>query len=530
MGRRWHDYGQGLAEPIEHIMSTTWSRLAGDTSRFAVALSLHPDPDDGAGATPEEATSWGALQLWVEGKNLTLHTIDGQSGDAVQWYLLPFLEWLAGSWNPLLHEERPPGEPQADDAVHDLRATRYAPPTFDDRDALRWEQGWYDWWRRHALPAAREGGLFPNVVFRHWRDAVEVSWDSETMAGADGLQFAVPYGRARLRPTDVAEPLYAVAIDAAQELRERLPASKRIGQLVRSLEKVSDAALSPERLLWMVDAGRGGRAARQWRHVVKAFETASEQARSAALSIHSDALVVTGSCHAALLFGAISPSLGNDDVAKLAHVLIDAYDANGEQGPLQKFARPQPLKSMPGPIWEEGWSLAEETLGALGPNSSWVDVESILRQHAVPILDVELTDQEIRGVSIAGEQHRWTVCVNPAYHDGNGDEIRRFTMAHELCHLLYDRGKEQKVAIASGPWAPKDIERRANAFAAMFLMPRDLVRIACRDAGPLDKLEAVESVARQLHTSVTATLHQLANLYVIDEGTRDRLLARLRQR
>ena len=119
---------------------------------------------------------------------------------------------------------------------------------------------------------------------------------------------------------------------------------------------------------------------------------------------------------------------------------------------------------------------------------------------------------------------------NPAYHDGNGDEVRRFTMAHELCHLLYDRGKEHKVAIASGPWAPKDVERRANAFAAMFLMPRELVRAACRDAGTLNTLEAVESVARSLHVSVTATLHQLANLYVIDEGTRDRLLARLRQR
>jgi hypothetical protein len=511
-------------------MSITWSRLAGDTSRFAVALNLQADPDDGVGASPEVAASWGALQLWVEGKNLTLHTLDGQGGDSVQWYLLPLLEWLAESWNPLLHEERPPGEPQADDAVHDLRATRFAPPTLDERDAYKWEKGWYDWWSRHSLPAAREGGLFPNVIFRRWRDCIEISWDSEAVAGASGLQFAIPYGRARLWPTDVAEPLYAVAVEAAEQLRQRLPASKRIGRLVRALESIHNAELSASRLLWMVDAGRSGRAARQWRHVKKAFEHASESAQSASLSVASDALVVTGSCHAALLFGAVSPSLGNDDVATLAQILIEAYDGAGEQGPLEKYARSQPLGSMPGPVWEEGWSLAEDTLEAMGSQGSWVDIEKILGDHAVPVVDIPLRDEEIRGVSIAGERHRWTICVNPAYHDGDGDEVRRFTMAHELCHLLFDRGKEQKVAIASGPWAPKDIERRANAFAAMFLMPRDRVRAACSDIDALDTLEGVESVARKLHTSVTATLHQLANLYVIDEGTRDRLLARLRQR
>src|SRR6202167_5099517 len=346
-------------------MSITWSRLAGDTSRFAIALDLQVDPDGGVGADPDMAASWGGLQLWVEDKNLTLHTVDGQTSDAVRWYLLLFLEWLAAVWDPLLHEERPPGEPQADDAVHDLRATRFAPPNLDDHDALKWEQGWYEWWSRHSLTAAREGGLFPNVIFRRWRDSVEISWDSEAIAGAAELQFHVPYGWARLWPTDIAEPLYDVAGDAARQLRERLPNSRRIGHLVRALERIQNVERSDMRLRWMVDAQPRGRAARQWRHVRKAFEEASEQARSAALSVNSDALVVTGSCHAALLFGAVSPSLGNDDVARLAQVLIEAYDVDGKQSPLQRYARSQPLRSMPGPVWEEGWSLAEDTLNIL---------------------------------------------------------------------------------------------------------------------------------------------------------------------
>jgi hypothetical protein len=57
-------------------------------------------------------------------------------------------------------------------------------------------------------------------------------------------------------------------------------------------------------------------------------------------------------------------------------------------------------------------------------------------------------------------------------------------------------------------------------------MPPDLVRLACREAGPLNTLNGVADVAHQLHTSVTATIHHLANLNVIDRSQREDLLAR----
>jgi Zn-dependent peptidase ImmA (M78 family) len=165
-------------------------------------------------------------------------------------------------------------------------------------------------------------------------------------------------------------------------------------------------------------------------------------------------------------------------------------------------------------------------LEELKPRGHWVDIQGILEKLEVPVSDVTLEDSSIRGVSVAGDHHRFTVCINPAYHDGDGSEVRRFTLAHELCHLLFDRGEDRKVAVASGPWAPRDIERRANAFAAMFLMPPDLVRRACRDASSLSTLDGVSEVAHKLHMSVTATIHHLANLNIIDWTTRGDLLAR----
>lgn len=60
---------------------------------------------------------------------------------------------------------------------------------------------------------------------------------------------------------------------------------------------------------------------------------------------------------------------------------------------------------------------------------------------------------------------------NCARHaDAEGKPMRsgiRFTLAHELCHLLIDRDSGSQLALVSGPWAPKAVEQRANAFAAV---------------------------------------------------------------
>ena len=90
--------------------------------------------------------------------------------------------------------------------------------------------------------------------------------------------------------------------------------------------------------------------------------------------------------------------------------------------------------------------------------------------------------------------------------------------------MLFDRDAGAHLAIASGPWAPQDVERRANAFAAMFLMPNELVRRAVSAlAGSLETKDAVHSVANRLQTSFESTLWHLKNLGYIDDVTRQRI-------
>ena len=154
----------------------------------------------------------------------------------------------------------------------------------------------------------------------------------------------------------------------------------------------------------------------------------------------------------------------------------------------------------------------------------FVDIDGLIETLGVTVEELELSDHGVRGVSVAGPQHRPGIVIN-SRHVANADSAgRRFTLAHELCHLLFDRDAGRRLAIASGPWAPRDIERRANAFAAMLLMPVSLVQHAVsRLTVSLATREGVTMVRDRLQVGRSAVLSHLKNLGFIDETDRQRI-------
>ena len=103
---------------------------------------------------------------------------------------------------------------------------------------------------------------------------------------------------------------------------------------------------------------------------------------------------------------------------------------------------------------------------------------------------------------------------------------RHFTLAHELCHLLFDRSVGQRLAVASGPWAPPSLEQRANAFAAMLLMPTEAVRAVVAGMNEAIATEqGISSIARRLETGFSATLWHLRNLGFVDDSSVQRIEA-----
>lgn len=523
-----------LGLTIDDAMTVSWERFAGDTRRFAVRLAFSPDPDAGRGATPDASLSWGSFQLWADGRNLCAHSEEGERIESVHWYLLPLMEWFARNWNAMLHEERLPVENEGGDAWSSLRRTRFPPAALAaeaDREAV-WEERWQGWWDRHALRAASEGGLFPDVVLRRFRDAVEISWGDARTAGAPaGFDFLECSRRVvRLSPIDVALPLHEVLIGAATHLVSRAPDLPRPRELQRALLALRRSAQRHRRLSWLAGLGTDANTVQQGFTRAKRWLSSVGGGKSL-LDGRFDPLVVEGSCQAALMFGSVAPNIRREDVVRLAEVMVRS-SASEDSPAVRDFQQVVPLAAAEGRPWELGYRLAEDFIEKLGPRlfeaAKPVDVLRILDVLGVEAAEVPLSDETIRGVAIAGPRRRPCVAWNPGCERNADEKGRRFTLAHELCHVLFDGGAGRGLALASGPWAPVDLEQRANAFAAMLLMPTDAVRSAIANLPvALNTPEAIGEIAGRFNTGFHATLWHLANLGFIDEYTRQRIAAPL---
>jgi hypothetical protein len=503
------------------LSATTWERLAGDTSAFALKLAFETNPDPEDRATPDEAASWGSFQVWVDGQNLCAHMEQGETLESAHWYLLPMLEWLVDRWDPLLHEERVP--------VADVATAAGAA-----RDG--WFPGartdWSPWWQRHSLQACRDGGLFPNLYIRRWRDLIEFSWDSARLPGVPrGFHFLASQGEGRVPVEAVAQPLHRVVGDAITELSSRLPDSLRLAHLVRQHERLHAAEREgPEyrdRFSWL--SGFGAPSARfraVWDRLQSSLQSMAPGARDEALRGDGQGLAITGTPHAAVLFGCLAPTIADEDVIAVTDILLGSYSPHPRpEGPLDDLRRSLDLPTaLP---WQEGNVLADEVIDALGlrPDPG-VDVAAVLERLGVSQDAVSLTDPNVRAISIAGPYHVPTVFLNVKYPDGTSEWVRRFSLAHELCHLLLDCDRGRRITVASGPWAPLDIEQRANAFAAALLVPEatlDEEVARAEERAPLPSAEAIQVLSRRHSVSRLAMIDRLHNLGYLERSERDRL-------
>ena len=175
-------------------------------------------------------------------------------------------------------------------------------------------------------------------------------------------------------------------------------------------------------------------------------------------------------------------------------------------------------------VWEEGKPpdfVLEDV--AHPPADDFVDVRAMCSRLGVDIQETELETESIRGAAIAGDGFSPRIVVNRTHHFNQNEPGKRFTIAHELCHVLFDRTRARRLAHASsGRWAAQGIEQRANAFAAHLLMPRALVYEHLQDANRIER-DDVQRLASRLRVNDSALLWHLRNLDLLDAACRERL-------
>ncbi len=222
-----------------------------------------------------------------------------------------------------------------------------------------------------------------------------------------------------------------------------------------------------------------------------------------------------------LMFGGTNPDISSSDMGQILGFL--ALHVQGEESDEMRALVDCGIGAPMSAPHEEGYDLAEDILEemSLPGDFSFIDIRKIVSDLGVEIKEVSLETDSIRGVALAGEGYSPAILVNMTSQYNRIEEGRRFTLAHELFHILYDRSRAKRVSHTSGPWAPPGVEKRANAFAAMLLMPRALVRRTLCVARP--SVDDLDSAAQSMQVGISALREHLYNLNLIDETLREEL-------
>ena len=170
--------------------------------------------------------------------------------------------------------------------------------------------------------------------------------------------------------------------------------------------------------------------------------------------------------------------------------------------------------------------MAKKILEDAKVKSAPVQVEHIAKRHAYVIR--KKLPQNVSGMLIPLEaetaKYRWAIVVN----EENAEVRQRFTIAHELGHLLLhryttphaDAGYKVRFRDQASSAGSVREEVEANQFAAELLMPEDLilshlVRIGFDFASPETENATVRElirVAKKFEVSIQALSFRIANL------------------
>ena len=499
----------------------------GQPDRFEIVIGWVQDADRPERRPAGHGWSMGHLELTIAGVSLTASRVGNDRQSYVGWYLGPMLDWLASNWASLLHEEdfAWPTKDAAVAAIACRRALDFWSSLNDgkSRDIYRHAQAWY---LRHGLRSAAAGGLFPDLFIRRLADDIELSWSGEPPPFApEALVFESGAGFACLAVEDVAGPLW----QALQWVKSHPPTiddsfrdawkalCRKIDHISHiSVQEFESAAIADELL-----------------KKVRASFARTGKSDLLNEAIQADRPYVKAFSAAIAMYGGVNPQLSSKDIDSLRDVLVSVEGGSDSPELAELFGNRGRLP-VGGVPHEDGYRFAEQFLddltelfGDVAPNG-FVDLDAIISQLSIGVQENRLETDSIRGVALAGEGFRPLILVNPTSVFNKSEEGKRFTRAHELCHILFDRTRARRIAHASGPWVSPGIEKRANAFAAYLLMPRGLLSQHFASAGDTE-VDEVRDLARKLHVNETALVEHLYNLDFIDEIEREGLRSCIRR-
>lgn len=169
------------------------------------------------------------------------------------------------------------------------------------------------------------------------------------------------------------------------------------------------------------------------------------------------------------------------------------------------------------PAWLQGQYLARHTRKLLGLGSQPIrSMHELIEELGIPVVQLVML-KRIAGATISVHQARGIVANLEG--ENSNPRVRRFTLAHELGHLLWDPpaqlrslrvdSYEEINELSARPEGIDPVESRANGFAIELLAPADEVVKRYQEIGSTEK--TVGAVMAEFGVSFTAAQHHVRN-------------------
>jgi len=511
----------------------------GDPRAFAIGHTLVPDPD---GLYP----SWGSLTLWVDGRRLTRGRLpDGSVIDTAEVPLLPLAIWFVAQWDALFHEGRLPWRDRKAMTAAEWVEEASATVDFATGDDLFEKVATIQEYRsRHALGTALPGYRLPDITFRRFEDQMEVSWTNSGWRGVDGgIRLLKPSGAVLVSKAELATTLLSWLQSVSADLSALVGSEADGLELNHSIACLLSAKRNQQWLGWLLgervlahlDPAEVQRVLKPAKATTKPIGDPYPEVTMAFLSTGRDVPrrdqwrpqgpYLDDLPAPLMLFKSTSPDISKAD----ARTLWDATSCipSGDASELRALARPEIAWGTGREVTADGYDRAIELRDSLQipddvPLTGDRDLASdVLVRLGVSVTFINLDDQTIEGAAVWQTGRVPTIFVNQNGRFSASPTGLRMTLAHELCHLLFDLDDHGQVGTVSNPWAEYALERRANAFAAMLLMPEAAVSAFLPADPDTWTTTLIREAMASLGVGTVAFMRHLENIGFIDSPTRD---------
>ncbi|MFB6181951.1 MAG: ImmA/IrrE family metallo-endopeptidase [Candidatus Magasanikbacteria bacterium] len=174
-------------------------------------------------------------------------------------------------------------------------------------------------------------------------------------------------------------------------------------------------------------------------------------------------------------------------------------------------------------IYDQAEQKAYDQRRKLGIDKSPIrDIFSLLEDQGIFVVKMPINTDGLSGAFYYNEdEDRAHMLINTNRSKGH----QRFTAVHEYGHFLFDKNREKVIVDDGGP--KTEAEKRADAFAANFLMPEDGVNFYIRRTlGKKSKLSNKElvKVKEEFGVSWQTLIYRLHNLRYKFDKSKDEML------